>query len=720
MCKIIRYRFTQCHTVPEGCIGCIKGDGLTDPIVYELCDIAKGNIQSDLPHLPGYPPRHDKYDNFKIHRCDQVCDDWREVRQMCAHCQRNLFLGGNKAPRPDPWGEAYNVFSPDKPQNDFTWHVEHCPWQNPFFREVNWNPDPRPVPLDEPPFSPTDTAGLMYHHPLVGIVNSYENPTSWESADGRIVDLLDTTHDREFKTALWPTLLGGKSRLLRELEREQRKQKMKELEQTQQIELQQQQQQQPPVATQQHPHNVVDSHINDHSKQTRPGGLQWRGRDKSLPGATGIHSESSHPTDSSSSPSSGSLPSLPSIPTQTAGQQRDQAQTLAQPTLFSAEIAGQQAQAHTHPQAQLDPFLDQLCELLTGPAGAATAQEQVQPAAGTFADRPRSPSWAPSTPTRPRLPTVPGWQPGSPTKRQRETGSEIDVERSPKRRGLDGERTRSAGDADSTRTSSPERRIHSLPNRPFAAVAARPRIILRLPNPKTLASTARPGRPRLILRIPSGPCPTIQEVTQGRSLGRRPIDVNTKRGPASTTQNSTSSNTSTSTNLHSTPSETNDTQHSKKNAGSGSGSDNGRSAPIRNSSPRSGSLGDDESTLNPASTPSRTSTSSVSDPSSIDTPCPSPKPRSGANLKGAGKIKTRITLKLTLKPTGVTKPTTGNRPCTRTRAQNGPRRRAPAPASHAYTGPTTRARARAQESERGPMTRARVRALRQEMVNYRV
>ncbi|KAJ9504102.1 hypothetical protein H2202_000158 [Exophiala xenobiotica] len=719
MCKTIRYRFTQCHTVPEGYAGCIKGDGLTDPIVYELCDIAKGSIQSNPSYHPGYPPRPDRYDNFKIHRCDQVCDDWREVRQLCAHCQRNLFLGGNKAPRPDPWGEAYNTFSPDKPQNDFTWHVEHCPWQTPFFREVNWNPDPRPVPLDEPPFSPTDATGLDYSHPLVGIVNSYENPTSWKSADGRIVNLLDTTHDREFKTTMWPTLLGTKSWEIRQLEREQRKQKMKELEQQQQLDLQQQQrqqqQQQQPPATHQHPRDVVNSNIDGHGEHSRPGGLQWRGRDNSVPRATGVHSGSSRPTDSSSSSSSGSPPSLSSLPIQTAAQQQHQAQTLAPPTPFADVIVGQEAQAHSHPQAQLDPFFDQLCDLLTGPTAVVTPQEQVQPAASTFSDRSRSPSWAPSTPTRPRLPTVPGSQPGSPTKRKRETISEIDVERSPKRRRLNGERTRSAGDTNSTCTPTPGRRINSLPNRRFAAVAARPRIILRLPNPNALASnpannpvltqplkirltvarrpqpssttsssaaiasSTRPSRPRLILRIPSGPCPNIQELTQRRSPERRPVDANNKPDAARSTRTSTN----------------------------------------RSSSPRSGSLADDESTLSHPSTPSSSSTSS-----SIDTPCPSPKPSSGAALNGAGagkvKSRPRITLKLTLKPTGVIKPTNGNQPRTRTRT--GPPRRppAPAPTSHAYTGPTTRARARTQESERGPVTRARARAMRAEMVNYRV
>ncbi|KAK5328447.1 hypothetical protein LTR93_002232 [Exophiala xenobiotica] len=500
---------------------------------------------------------------------------------------------------------------------------------------------------------------------------------------------------------MWPTLLGTKSWEIRQLEREQRKQKMKELEQQQQLDLQQQQrqqqQQQQPPATHQHPRDVVNSNIDGHGEHSRPGGLQWRGRDNSVPRATGVHSGSSRPTDSSSSSSSGSPPSLSSLPIQTAAQQQHQAQTLAPPTPFADVIVGQEAQAHSHPQAQLDPFFDQLCDLLTGPTAVVTPQEQVQPAASTFSDRSRSPSWAPSTPTRPRLPTVPGSQPGSPTKRKRETISEIDVERSPKRRRLNG------------------RRINSLPNRRFAAVAARPRIILRLPNPNALASnpannpvltqplkirltvarrpqpssttsssaaiasSTRPSRPRLILRIPSGPCPNIQELTQRRSPERRPVDANNKPDAARSTRTSTN----------------------------------------RSSSPRSGSLADDESTLSHPSTPSSSSTSS-----SIDTPCPSPKPSSGAALNGAGagkvKSRPRITLKLTLKPTGVIKPTNGNQPRTRTRT--GPPRRppAPAPTSHAYTGPTTRARARTQESERGPVTRARARAMRAEMVNYRV
>ncbi|KIW43631.1 uncharacterized protein PV06_04715 [Exophiala oligosperma] len=673
MCKAIRFRFLKCLELPEHARFCWKGDGLIDDIVYELCDYAKGNIPDKQPHVVGYPPNDKYYDILGIPRCSIVCEV-REVDHLCAQCQRGLYHE-RRAGRPDPWAEAYNLI-PDL-QHDFTWHVAYVPWQNPFFREVNWNPVERPVPLDEPLFSPRD--GTDYVHPDVGILNPNDTPSRWRSADGRVAILLDMSEDKEYRMTEWPVKLSQKTDELRAWEREQQRQN--------QLKTQQQQPQRP--------------------QQPQQQSRQW------------------HPRDAANTSSSGSSSS------QQSGRAAPAFNNQTRPNI----------QIHAHPRAELDPIFDSLCQLLLQPVPAVSSHGPSQTTAGiappapTTTIQPHPPRFTGGngfafTPTR--LPSVPGWEPESPSKRSREPSEDTDATRSSKRQKL------SNTDQQSNISGDAHRQPQSSTSQPSGGAGHRPKVILRLQNPNAgtrkpsppkvakirlivtnwprisqISDAARhnntgifrPGLPRLSIFIPPAPTGNIQLLPQGLPASGYVPGTDVRVGPGDGVGTRSSPDVPSVSSITTTDESSSRSSSSRRTVGA-------RSTSSGIPSIGTGFEADDEAShVSSSSSCSRSmSISSGASPSLVssidDTPCPEPKPARSKPVK--------ITLKLTLKPNGVTKEDSGGpmrpRPTPRVRRTQSP-----------YTGPTTRARARAQQAQQGPMTRARARALEKRVgVNYRV
>ncbi|KAK5031317.1 hypothetical protein LTS07_005052 [Exophiala sideris] len=201
MCKTLQYVFTECYSYEGEHVPNCKGE--MKPVVIELCEEAAAE---------GYPPNVYVYDWYKIPHCQPVVTETREIHTMCTwHQKLHWAFGG--AERPDPFAVEFNRFYIPAGDNDtgspvlveddnYTYHIEGSTWENPWFREVNWNPEPRPTTLDPPPMSPKDTTD--YTHPETGVVNTLEHPAKWRSADGRPVVLLDIPEDRPRKNSRWP------------------------------------------------------------------------------------------------------------------------------------------------------------------------------------------------------------------------------------------------------------------------------------------------------------------------------------------------------------------------------------------------------------------------------------------------------------------------------------------------------------------------------------
>ncbi|KAI1619870.1 hypothetical protein EDD37DRAFT_669696 [Exophiala viscosa] len=201
MCKTLQYVFTQCYSYEGEHVPNCKGQ--MRPVVIELCEDAAAQ---------GYPPHAYVYNYYNIPRCQPVVTETREIHTMCTwHQKIHWNFGG--AERPDPFAEAFNRFYIPAGDNDtgspvlveddnYTYHVEGSPWENPWFREVNWNPEARSATLDPPSMSPKDATD--YTHPETGVVNTHEHPGKWRSADGRPVVLLDVPEDPPRKNSRWP------------------------------------------------------------------------------------------------------------------------------------------------------------------------------------------------------------------------------------------------------------------------------------------------------------------------------------------------------------------------------------------------------------------------------------------------------------------------------------------------------------------------------------
>ncbi|EXJ67053.1 uncharacterized protein A1O5_09699 [Cladophialophora psammophila CBS 110553] len=190
MCKIIKYRYTKCWRPADAgenyderdprnlCDGGVEH--LKLPCVIEVCDKHEDGV-----------PRHDfGAENFE--KEDPKCEPSVEFCYLPTYCaahRENMAQENRPIPADDP-----GIYcDPKLPQDDFTWHIPRVQWRDPGFRMVDWNPEPRKLPLDRPKFSPKTRS--IFDSEDGGIINAFYDPEHWTSADGRPVDLLANHYD---------------------------------------------------------------------------------------------------------------------------------------------------------------------------------------------------------------------------------------------------------------------------------------------------------------------------------------------------------------------------------------------------------------------------------------------------------------------------------------------------------------------------------------------
>ncbi|EXJ85141.1 hypothetical protein A1O3_05816 [Capronia epimyces CBS 606.96] len=179
MCRRIQYLFIDCRDENRPC------DGFIDPVTVEVCEAAAAR---------GGPPWETGYSNLGLLSTCIPTTEFRYIHGMCARHEARLAEEEEIPGAYDPAAPEHNQFEgANQTQDDFVYNVPQTPWSNPRFREIDWNPAPRPVPLEPPPLSPRDTT--EYTHPRVGLLNTELDPVHWVSTDGRPVRPLQTPDD---------------------------------------------------------------------------------------------------------------------------------------------------------------------------------------------------------------------------------------------------------------------------------------------------------------------------------------------------------------------------------------------------------------------------------------------------------------------------------------------------------------------------------------------
>ncbi|OAL38806.1 hypothetical protein AYO20_02012 [Fonsecaea nubica] len=185
MCKIIRYRYTKCWRPADA------GEDYDEHDPKNLCD---GGVDSQkIPcftevcnqHEDGIPRYQYMFGDFlneppKCNPTVEIC----YVPTYCALHRQQMVCDGIPVPV-----DANIHTEPEAPLPDFTWHIPRVPLRDPGFRMVDWNPEPRRVPLDQPPISPKTQA--TFNPQQGGVINAFYDPEHWVSADGRPIDLLE-------------------------------------------------------------------------------------------------------------------------------------------------------------------------------------------------------------------------------------------------------------------------------------------------------------------------------------------------------------------------------------------------------------------------------------------------------------------------------------------------------------------------------------------------
>ncbi|KIW74728.1 hypothetical protein Z517_11498 [Fonsecaea pedrosoi CBS 271.37] len=185
MCKIIRYRYTKCWRPADA------GEDYDEHDPKNLCD---GGVDSQkIPcftdvcdqHEDGIPRYQYVFGGFLNE--PPKCNPTVEICYIPTHCalhRQQMVCAGIPVPV-----DANIHTEPEAPLPDFTWHIPRVPLRDPGFRMVDWNPEPRRVPLDQPPVSPKTQA--TFNPEQGGVINAMYDPEHWVSADDRPIDLLE-------------------------------------------------------------------------------------------------------------------------------------------------------------------------------------------------------------------------------------------------------------------------------------------------------------------------------------------------------------------------------------------------------------------------------------------------------------------------------------------------------------------------------------------------
>ena len=167
MCHTVQYLFTDCPDQPANslCRGRTWGKHV------EICPLHDG---ANPPWAPGY-------DEYNLPHCTPTVE-YVFVKSMCHIHQNDLAVNG-KADFFDVYAECHNTFAFGTLPDQRVWLIPQTPWADVHYREVEWNPIPRPVPLQSPPLSPTTRR--TYTHPKTGVLNPVYHPSYWQTNDGR-------------------------------------------------------------------------------------------------------------------------------------------------------------------------------------------------------------------------------------------------------------------------------------------------------------------------------------------------------------------------------------------------------------------------------------------------------------------------------------------------------------------------------------------------------
>ncbi|OQU95157.1 hypothetical protein CLAIMM_01402 [Cladophialophora immunda] len=190
MCKIIKYRYTKCYKPADA------GEDYDEHDPRFLCD---GGVEiAKIPcfvevcdkHEDGIPRHHFPFRGYvnEMPKCQQTVE-FCYLPTYCASHREHLQQNG----QPIPPDDANIHTEPERPLGDFVWHIPSIPWKDPGFRMVDWNPEPRRVPLDRPENSPKTRS--TFDHEEGGVINAFYDAEHWVSADGRPIDLLENHYD---------------------------------------------------------------------------------------------------------------------------------------------------------------------------------------------------------------------------------------------------------------------------------------------------------------------------------------------------------------------------------------------------------------------------------------------------------------------------------------------------------------------------------------------
>ncbi|OAP58948.1 hypothetical protein AYL99_06245 [Fonsecaea erecta] len=188
MCKIIRFRYTKCyrpsdagddydeHTPENLCDGGVEE--LKLPCFVEVCDKHKDGVPQYTFPFTGWANESSKCEpSVKICYLPTYCAAHREA------------MSRNDLPMP----VDDNIHTePELPLEEFVWHIPRVQWKDLSFRMVDWNPEPRKVPLDHPSSPKTQST---FNPEDGGVINAFYDAEHWISADGRPIDLLENHYD---------------------------------------------------------------------------------------------------------------------------------------------------------------------------------------------------------------------------------------------------------------------------------------------------------------------------------------------------------------------------------------------------------------------------------------------------------------------------------------------------------------------------------------------
>lgn len=188
MCKEIEWTFTQCDTR-----NCARKGKATKPYQVQPCEA--------FAHTN--PPFRVGYATIGLQVCQRTDFGQREVPALCPSCyevvyEREKAVGLEPAIWEDyikTMTDAMNV------PEDIVWYVRQTPYIDPLFREVDWNPNPRQVPLDSGEVSPKSQS--TFTNTPAGVVNAEYDPGEWKLVD-KDRELVPLRVLDDLPVAYWP------------------------------------------------------------------------------------------------------------------------------------------------------------------------------------------------------------------------------------------------------------------------------------------------------------------------------------------------------------------------------------------------------------------------------------------------------------------------------------------------------------------------------------